>query len=90
MGFPYAPRGVSAQWRRGIQRRGGAGPWGLPAVVRRRRETGEEETCVRIREGGAWGAVPTTDVLTNAPTYFSDDEVEVLGLVVLAFRTFGG
>ena len=62
---------------------------GEPAVVLRRRD-GEVETCVRIREGGAWSAVPSTEAATSAPTVFSDDEVEVLGLVVLAFRTFGG
>jgi hypothetical protein len=57
---------------------------GEPVVIRRRRESGEFETAIRLKEGNGYAAVPPAK-LPALPS----DQVQVVGLVVLAVRTFG-
>lgn len=58
---------------------------GEPAVIRRRRKTGEVETGVRLKIGNTWAAIGEV----NIPQDFEGDEVEIVGLCVLTIRTFG-
>jgi hypothetical protein len=58
---------------------------GDPVVVRRTQPNGATETCLRVMDGGDYRAVPGTRV---HPEVIPGGEAEVLGLVVMAFRTF--
>lgn len=58
------------------------------AVLRRTHATGAIQTSVHLRQDDAWAPVPGAEIAAS-PAVLHDDDVTLVGLVVLAFRTFG-